>query len=560
MKNNIRIGEVLKEYGYITDEQIQEALDYQKAHKEEGKLLGEILVEEGFVTERQTLEALGQKLDYDLVDVTTENIDTNAVGRIPKAIADKYNMIAIREEGNVLYVALSNPLQFYGIEDVRQITQKHLVLLLDTKDHISRAISDNYSEVNARKALEKIGTITSKMNIEVPAEIEDVGSDAPVVAALNKLLLHGHSMGASDIHIEPFESFMLVRVRMDGVITETARLEVSIQQPLIARIKIMADMDIAERRLPQDGHFKAIMEGREINGRVSIIPTVHGEKAVIRFLYNEVLVDGQEQFGMTPDNYKKFAEIIRSPHGMVYITGPTGSGKTTTLYMVLETLSKKPINICTIEDPVERNLTAINQMQVNQQAGLSFEVGLRALLRQDPDVIMVGETRDAETASIAVRAAITGHLVLSTLHTNNAISAIVRLQDMGIPAYMVANSLAGLVAQRLVRKVCPKCGEEYAATVDECELLGVSQAKIKKGRGCSYCNETGYKGRIAVHEVVVIDKEIRRLIAGGAGVEEIEQALRQEGRFASLQEEARRLVMEGITSMEEYNKVAHNVD
>lgn len=556
--NNIRIGDVLIEYGYIKDEQLQEALEYQKAHKDENKRLGTVLVELGAISEAQMQEALAKRLNIGIVDLSSIAIDPLAVEKIPEKLAKLYGMIAYEIRNNELLVAVEDPLNFYGIEDVRQITELRLVINIDTKKHIEAAIKNNYGAISAKSALQKASNV-SRTREEAPA-VEDLSGDAPVVQALNSLLLHGYNMGASDIHIEPFESYVAVRVRVDGVIKEITRLATNIHLPLIARIKIMAEMDIAERRIPQDGHFKTVIDDTSINARVSMVPTITGEKAVIRFIFEEVLVDDPEKFGMTDANYEKFANILSAPHGMVYITGPTGSGKTTTLYMVLEKIAQKPINIETIEDPVERDLPRISQMQVNNQAGLTFEAGLRALLRQDPDVIMVGETRDSETAEIAVRAAITGHVVFSTIHTNSAISAIVRLQDMGVPAYLVANSLSGLVAQRLIRKVCTECGEMREATPDECIALRIQSGKVREGKGCPHCNGTGYKGRMAVHEVVEIDKALRRLIVDGADVETIEKTLMEAGKFKSLREEAAELVLKGVTSVTEYQKVAHYTD
>ena len=386
------------------------------------------------------------------------------------------------------------------------------------------------------------------------------GDDAPVVQMLNSLLVRGYSINASDIHIEPFETHVAVRMRVDGVITDYVTLSPTLHTSLIARIKILSNLDIAERRLPQDGHFRTMVNGLEMNTRVSLIPTVYGEKAVIRFLSNNAKIDNQSTFGMNREHYNAFRRMLDSPHGIVYITGPTGSGKTTTLYMVLEELSHRLVNISTIEDPVERNIARVNQVQVNNTAGLTFEVGLRSLLRQDPDVIMVGETRDSETASISIRAAITGHLVLSTLHTNDAISSIVRLRDMGVPSYLVANSLVGLVAQRLMRKVCPNCGQAYAPAPEEEAILGKNPGKLYKGKGCHQCNNTGYKGRIAIHEVVLIDKAIRRMIVDEASMEDILAYVQKSQSFMSLRESALALVEQGISTVAEFQKVAYYSD
>ena len=329
---------------------------------------------------------------------------------------------------------------------------------------------------------------------------------------------------------------------------------------VIARIKIMSNLDIAEKRVPQDGNFRAVVEGYDISVRVSVIPTVHGEKAVLRFLSSNAVIDKAGHFGMEPDAYEKVGKMLSAPTGIIYITGPTGSGKTTTLYMILDRISQGQVNISTIEDPVEKALPRINQMSVNTAAGLTFETGLRALLRQDPDVIMLGETRDAETASISVRAAITGHLVLSTLHTNDAISSIVRLEDMGLAPYLVANSVVGIVAQRLVRKVCENCAYECEPTDEEKAIIGNDIPKIRKGRGCSFCNNTGYKGRVSIHEMVLIDKTLKRMIANGAETEDMLEYCKKEQGMKMLGDSAIELVKKGITTPEEVLKVTYYSD
>jgi type IV pilus assembly protein PilB len=337
----------------------------------------------------------------------------------------------------------------------------------------------------------------------------------------------------------------------------------NIHPALIVRLKIMSNLDIAEKRLPQDGHYRVNIGGTDLNVRLSVIPTVYGEKAVLRFLATNTAIDHASHVGMTDEDYQKFLDILAHPNGIIYITGPTGSGKTTTMYMAIEKFKGKPINISSIEDPVERNIDGINQVQVNNMAGLSFDAGLRSLLRQDPDIIMVGETRDAETASISVSAAITGHLVLSTLHTNDALTSIIRLEDMGVPPYLVGNSLVGLVAQRLVRKICPHCIDEY--DISDLELLTLRETrdrvrKLRRGTGCHVCNQTGYKGRTAIHEIVLVDKKMQRMIAENAPHSQIYEYARREKGMATLRERAADLVMNGITSMEEYLKIGETVD
>lgn len=551
---NIPIGELLRESGYITEEQIMQALAYQKENK--GKRLGTILIELGFVTEKQTLEALAKRFDLPMVDLGNYEVDVEAVAKIPKQLAEKYNMLAIKEEGQMLTVATNDPLDFYGFEDVKQTTGMDLDMALCEKEIISGAIKYYYSEVSAKLAAKKANTSTQGME-EIEIEIDESEGDAPIVNLLNSLVARAYSVNASDIHIEPFETNSNVRMRVDGTIVDYVSLQKSLHASLIARIKIISDIDIAERRIPQDGHFRTKIGEEYVNVRVSVIPTVFGEKAVLRLLAAGGKIDYPSTYGMLEEDYKKFSSTLKSPNGILYITGPTGSGKTTTLYMVLEELSKKQVNISTIEDPVEKNLPRINQMQTNNMAGLTFEVGLRALLRQDPDVIMVGETRDAETASISIRAAITGHLVLSTLHTNNAAATIVRLIDMGMEPYMIASSLVGVVAQRLMRKVCTHCAVTRPVTEEEKAFLSPDITEVKEAVGCTRCNNTGYSGRIAIHEILLIDDAVKKMIADHASVEDIiEYAIHNQGMH-TLSGRGQELVYEGITTMEELMKVAY---
>ncbi len=564
MAKNILIGEVLKEYQYITEEQLQQALRVQREEAQNGnagkRRVGAILIDLGYVTENQVLTALSQRLELPLLNLKTTPIQAEAVSRIPKQLAVKYNLVAIQEENGRLTVAVSDPLNFYAIEDIRQVTHSPLQLTLATQHDISQAIDYYYAEIHAKQAAAKANDAAATV---VPIQENDFANDddtAPVVRLVNSLLLRGYNTNASDIHIEPFEEETLVRMRIDGMMVDYVALAVSLHAPVVARIKILSNLDIAEKRSPQDGHFRIILEGFEMNVRVSVIPTIYGEKVVMRFLSSHIPIDHAGQFGMTEDNYQKLEQMLQTPHGIIYLTGPTGSGKTTTLYMALEHLAKKPLNISTIEDPVERNLARINQMQVNVPAGVTFDSGLRALLRQDPDVIMVGETRDAETASISVRAAITGHLVLSTLHTNDAVSTIIRLEDMGLPPYLLASSLVGVVAQRLVRKICPHCKQEYQP--DQVELLaaGATVNKAYKGTGCHVCNNTGYHGRIAVHEILTIDKDLRKLITNRASMDEAKAYAIQQQNMETLKDSVLKLVKNGQTTLEEMMKITYYVD
>lgn len=548
---HLRIGEVLQEQGYINDKQINEALAYQKDNSD--KRLGAILIELGFVSEQQMLNALASRLSLQVIDMSNLIINVEAVKIIPQPLAEKYNIIAIKDEGNTLTVVTNDPLNYYALEDIRSLSGKHLQVQICQESQIKKAIEYYYSEVSTHRAVENANDQLEEITEIV---VDDSGDDAPIIQLLTSLIKRAYNAHASDVHIEPFEHKAYVRMRIDGAMNDYVTLNKSVILPLIARIKIISNLDIAEKRVPQDGHFKTKIEDDTINVRVSLVPTVFGEKCVMRILANNVKIDNSSNFGMQEDDYQKVNKMTKSPHGIIYLTGPTGSGKTTTLYMILESLAKNSINISTIEDPVEKNLSRINQIQVNNVAGLTFESGLRALLRQDPDVVMVGETRDNETAAISVRAAITGHLVFSTLHTNSAADSIVRLEDMGIEKYLLASSLTGIISQRLMRKLCPHCSYEDVPTEAEKLYLPERVRKIKRAKGCSHCNSIGYSGRIAIHEVLYIDSKIRKMISEGIAIEEIERyAIEQQG-MRLIRDSAIQLVEKGITSIDELMKVA----
>lgn len=558
----IRIGDLLKEYGYINDEQIERALEYQKQHNIR---LGQAVIELGFVTEAEVLLALSHKLGIPVVGIETLHVNTSAVSQIPRSIAEQYVAIAIADNGDSLDVVINDPVNLYGIEAIQHAVQKQINLMIGTEASIRTAISHYYSEVEAREAVSRADTAYSSIMPDIESiNTVELGDDTtPVVNLLNSLMLRSYSSGASDLHIEPFDTESKIRMRIDGALIDYAEMPPNIHGALIVRLKIMSNLDIAEKRVPQDGHFRIIVGGADLNVRLSVIPTIHGEKAVLRFLTTNTPIDHAGHFGMIDEDYERFLKILAQPNGIIYITGPTGSGKTTTMYMALEQFKQHQINISSIEDPVERNLNGINQVQVNKQAGLTFATGLRSLMRQDPDIIMVGETRDAETASISVSAAITGHLVISTLHTNDALASIVRLEDMGIPPYLVGNSVVGLVAQRLVRKICPNCMEDY--TPSEMDLLNLRETSetvrvLRRGKGCHACNQTGYKGRIAIHEILLVDKKMQRMIAEEAPMSALYEYARKEQGMATLRDRAKRLTLQGITSMEEFLKIGETVD
>lgn len=550
----LRTGDILKEYGYVTEEQIGDAIAYQKAHR--GVRIGDALIALGYIDEMHLLQALVQRLHLKIIDLNNESVDVTAVEKIPRPLAEKYEMLAISINNGVLRLALNDPMNFYGIEDIRQVTGMQVESCLCQRSALQQAIQYYYTEVDAKKAV-TVANEQFEDEIGDVIDMEEDGDDTPIINLLNRLIHRAYTTNASDIHIEPFENKITVRMRIDGAIVEYVTLQKSLHASLIARIKILGDMDIAERRLPQDGHFRTKIENEYVNIRVSVIPTVFGEKAVLRLLANNAEIEHPRTFGMEESEYQKLEKMLQSPNGIIYLTGPTGSGKSTTLYMILEEISKRQVNISTIEDPVEKNVPKINQMQVNNQAGLTFETGLRALLRQDPDVIMVGETRDMETASISVRAAITGHLVFSTLHTNDAVSSIARLEDMGLLPYMISGSLVGVIAQRLMRKVCPDCAEEVVPTEEEAAILGKDIHTIKRAKGCPVCNHTGYHGRIAVHEVLYVDKEIRKMIIEQRPAEEIEEYAIQHQGMKTLKQCGLEMVEKGLSTMEEMRKIAY---
>ncbi len=559
-QKNVPIGQVLLEAGFITNEQLASALAEQK--KTPGKRLGDVLIESGYVTERNLMHCLEQRLHVDFIDLDNTTISPEAVHAIQEGTAKKYSLIPITRIGNTLTIAMSDPMNFYAIEDVRFESRCEVKAVLSTPTQIRQMIEKFYTRQQAHQA-------ASDVNEEffTPTEIEAMSSEmderidsAPIVRLINSIVSNAIQLGASDIHIEATRTHTKIRMRIDGVLTDQMRLNVAAHNTLITRLKIMGSLNIAERRIPQDGRFEMTVDGITADIRLSILPTVTGEKAVVRVLGTQnTSAMSIRQLGFSEKNLAQFDHIIKSPHGIILVTGPTGSGKSTTLYAVLRQLNTSEVNIITVEDPVEYRMEGVNQVQVNPKAGLTFASGLRSILRQDPDIIMIGEIRDSETAQIAIRAAITGHLVLSTLHTNDAVSAITRLVDMGVPPYLVSSSVVGILAQRLVKKICPNCKEAYEASPEEGTMLGINgPATLYRGRGCPYCNGTGYKGRTAIHEVVVINKAARAMIVQNATEDQIRAYVATQGT-TFLGQNLSELVLSGITTTDELIKVTYSV-
>jgi type IV pilus assembly protein PilB len=554
----LRLGEVLVESGYITEAQVDQAL---AMIKESGtkKRLGEMLIESGMITEDNMLNALSKRLNLKYVSIRDYPVNLEAVAKIPKAVATKYCMIAVGMENALLRICINDPLNYYAIEDIKLITHMQIEVQVCQTAEIIKAINEYYAEIETQKAAKGANESAGQSSVLAMIDLSEAADDTPVVSLINSTLYKAHSAGASDIHIEPFERNTHVRIRVDGQIVDYLTLSGALHNSIVARIKILSGLDIAEKRAPQDGHFRAKLEDIEINVRSSILPTIYGEKIVLRFMSQNSVLDNAKTFGMQQDDYDKMIDMLKVPHGLIYVTGPTGSGKTTTLYMIMEMLAQRFVNISTIEDPVERNIARINQTQINPLAGLTFESGLRSILRQDPDIILIGETRDSETAVISVRSALTGHLVLSSLHTNDSVSAIVRLLDMGIEDYLLANSLVGIVAQRLVKKICQHCYEEYTPSDAEQRLIDTFVHKLARGRGCHNCNNTGYRGRIAVHEILMIDSVIRSMISQRATTEEITAYVVENDKMKSLQKSLLKLVIDKTTSMGELMKLTYFV-
>jgi type IV pilus assembly protein PilB len=502
-----RIGDLLKEAGVITDEQLSQALVQQKELK---MRLGDVLITQGYITQQQFIEVLEFQLGIPHVQIYRQKIDQKIVRLISQKVAEQHCVLPLRIDGNKLVLAMADPLDYFAIDEVRLLTGFRIEPVIASKEELLRAIARYYG---LQDSIEQITQSIQAREEEVLQTAQD--NDSPVVKTVNQIILQAVQMNASDVHFDPQEDGLRIRYRIDGVLRNERTLPSSMLPVIVARVKIMANLNVAERRVPQDGRVEIEIEFRRIDIRVATLPTIHGEKIVMRVLDSETSLTPLNKLGFSESNLLHFTRAIERSHGVVLLTGPTGSGKTTTLYSALAHLNRDEVNIITVEDPVEYQLAGINQVQVNSIAGLTFAKGLRSILRQDPNIIMVGEIRDAETAEIAVRSAMTGHLVLSTLHTNSAANAISRLIDMGIEPFLIASSVHCVVAQRLVRKLCPHCSRAYEPSEEEALELrrcDLDDTRLYRGCGCSECAQTGYKGRIAIHEVLPLDSGLRSLV------------------------------------------------
>ncbi|MCH1941047.1 GspE/PulE family protein [Holdemania massiliensis] len=558
---NLPIGQLLLEQGYITEDQLNKALAYQKTHP--GNRLGDVLIELGYITEEKKLKALSVRLNVPVYEGFQIMVNSDIVRLISEEVAKKYQVMPLEIKNNALQLATSDPLDFYALEDIKASCGIPVSPVLAPKEMIENAIRRNYAEANVSSAIDEIQKdLTEDQDLALNDELSELTQrvdNAPVVKFVNNMIRQAYEIGASDIHIEPFELTTVIRFRTDGVLHEFTRIAKSVHEALITRIKIMGNMNIAEKRIPQDGHIESQIDGKSLDIRLSSLPTVYGEKMVIRLLGHSLQeLSTLKDLGLQQKDYDLMETMIHQPYGILLFTGPTGSGKTTTLYAILNELAREEVNVITIEDPVEKRMMGVNQVQVNTKAGLTFASALRSILRQDPDVIMIGEIRDEETAEIAVRSAITGHYVLSTIHTNDSATAIARLKDMNVEPYLLASSVVGIVAQRLVRQLCPHCKQQIVPTTEQSQLLGGYTGPIYKPHGCPRCNQTGYKGRTALFEILPLTAEIRDLIVSSNDTNKIKDAAVREG-MTTLSEEMIKMIVKGQTSMEEMLRVIYTI-
>ena len=553
-----RLGDILIESGFLTAAELAEALSVQK---ESGKRLGEVITEMGLMTEFDILRAVSSQYNYPIIDLSSIDVDPKATALLDEKYCTENTLIPIGFDEDNLVVAIDDPLNILIQDDLQFRTGYQIVLMLATRTGILDSIHVNYGKESAAKAAQELDADLGDGELEgISEEVADAVNSAPVVKLVNSMIDYAIRAGSSDIHIEPMEDRIRVRIRIDGVMQEIMSNPINARDAITTRIKILGGMNIAEKRIPQDGRIQTEINGQEVDMRVSILPTIHGEKTVIRILAKNDGNLNRKYLGISDHNNELIDKIIKVPQGICLISGPTGSGKTTTLYTLLSEKNNPQTNIITVEDPVEIKIPGLNQVQVNAKAGMTFASGLRSILRQDPDIILVGEIRDGETAEIAMRAAITGHLVFSTIHTNDAVSSINRLIDMGLEPYMVSSALVGVVSQRLVRRICTNCRKSYEPDEYEIDKLHLEPGqKLYKGTGCTECNESGYKGRIAIHEIVVMTKTMKTLLEKRASEEEMRQLAVKEGT-QMLADSAAALVLEGITTIDEMSRVAYTID
>lgn len=551
-----KIGELLIEANFITQDQLLEALEVQRTT---GQKLGQILIEKEFVTEEKLYETLSHKLGCTFVDLENYSVDSDAVNKITQSLALKHMAVPIAIEDGRLKVAMVDPTNIIAIDDIMLYSNMRVTAVLATEKAIMDIINRYFGKQLVSSATEEFKRENKSEERAEEENDETLSDNSPIAKMLNSIIEQAIRARASDIHIEPYEKMARLRYRVDGSLKEVTRLDMSILRPLNTRVKILGSMNIAERRRPQDGRANFKLDGSEYDLRISSMPTAYGEKMVMRITDKTGFSKSLDNLGFFPEDRRSYDEILKNPNGIILVTGPTGSGKSTTLYATLREFNKEEVNIVTVEDPIEATIQGVNQVQVNHKAGVDFVNVLRTFLRQDPDIIMVGEIRDTETAEIAIQAALTGHIVLSTLHTNDSASSIGRLIDMGMEPFLLATSLKGIVAQRLVKRLCPKCKVEYEPTDREYESLDLfdkSDVHFYKPVGCAACNNTGYSGRIGVYEILPISQNVRQLIMDKATADEIKFVAMREG-MSTLWRSCSRLVANGTTTVDELIRIAY---
>ena len=557
----MRLGDLLIAAGAIDQAQLSEALALQK---QTGQRLGDVLIDNRIITERQLIDALQMQLGVDFIDLTAVSIPVELAKLVPRAIAKKYCVVPVKLVKDELFVAMSDPLNFVAQEEIKSASHKQVVPMIATRRATEQAIATLYGSEGTARAIEEMKREAgSSSNDIVPVQMAqrvDAEAAAPTIRFVNSVIERAVTERASDIHLEPQDGEMVVRMRIDGILRKILTVPANLQSTVVSRLKIMGGMNISEHKLPQDGRAMVRVRQHEIDLRISSMPTVYGEKVVLRLLDKSQQHITSRTIGLEGDDLAKYEALLKNSSGVILLVGPTGSGKSTTMCAMLQELCSEETNIMTLEDPVEYNIPGVNQCQINEKTGMTFAVGLRAILRQDPDIIAVGEIRDGETGAIAIRSAITGHLVLSTLHTNDSVAAIDRLVDIGVEPYLISSALRGVISQRLVRKVCPHCKKAYRPNAGELELLGLpadSDTQFYRGEGCEECYHTGYRGRRAVFEILTVSGKVRRLISEGASYDERYAAVR-EGNFVTMRENCRDLVLRGETTAAEAAKAINS--
>lgn len=558
-----RLGDVLVDAGLVSEDQLQNALAEQKETK---RRLGDELIAEGVITEAGLIEALRMQLGVEFVDLSQTTIDPGVVRVVPRNVARTYEVVPVRVTPEEVYLVMSDPLNFVAIEAVKNASRKRVVPMLGTHDAIMRAIMTLYGNEGAARAIEEMrrdALLRGDDASDVTATTATLGDEtsaqsAPTVRLVNSMIERAVTERASDIHLEPREADMHVRMRIDGILRTVLTVPKELRASVVSRLKIMANMNTSERRVPQDGRAAVRIKKQDIDLRISTLPTIHGESVVVRLLDKDETLLKPEGIGLAGANLEAYQHLVNANNGVVLIVGPTGSGKSSTMYTMIRQLNSDSVNLVTLEDPVEYNIDGVNQVQINEKVGMTFAGGLRSILRQDPDIIAVGEIRDGETAEIAMRAAITGHLVLSTVHTFDAISTIDRLVDIGVEPYLIASGVRGIISQRLVRLICPHCRESYDPSPEEFAVLGMEQdpsVKFYRGTGCPLCFGTGYRGRTGVFEILVLNRRLRTLITASATHDEVQRAVDETGTFHTMADGCRDLVLAGTTTVDEARRI-----